>query len=39
MMSNLKALPMACTLTPGDIRERLSAIQVRFFGVNRLWDD
>ena len=38
-MSNLKALPMACTLTPGDIRERLSAIQVRFFGVNRLCDD
>jgi hypothetical protein len=27
MMSNLKALPIACTLTPGDLRERLGAIQ------------
>ena len=26
-MSNLKALPIACTLTPGDLRERLGAIQ------------
>jgi hypothetical protein len=27
MMSNLNALPIACTLTPGDLRERLDAIQ------------
>jgi hypothetical protein len=26
-MSNLNALPIACTLTPGDLRERLGAIQ------------
>jgi len=26
-MSNLNALPIACTLTPGDLRERLDAIQ------------
>ena len=26
-MSNLNALPIACTLTPSDLRERLGAIQ------------
>jgi hypothetical protein len=26
-MSNLKSLPIACTLTPGDLRERLSLIE------------
>lgn len=26
-MNHLNALPIACTLTPGDLRERLSAIQ------------
>ena len=26
-MRNLNALPIACTLTPGDLRERLGAIQ------------
>ena len=26
-MSNPKTLPIACTLTPGDLRERLGAIQ------------
>ena len=26
-MSNLNALPIACTLTPGDLRERLGALQ------------
>ena len=26
-MSNLNALPIACTLAPGDLRERLGAIQ------------
>ena len=25
--SNLKSLPIACTLTPGDLRERLGLIQ------------
>jgi hypothetical protein len=26
-MSNLKSLPIACTLTPGDLRARLGSIQ------------